>query len=101
MSRKTLVQWRAINDEFEASKLSAAEFCRERDFSPKYFYAIRTKLKRQPPPESRFVKAQPSVEKVAASPIEQPIQFQCAAGTLTLPTNVSADWVAEFIRALT
>ena len=101
MGRKTLAQWQTINDEFETSRLSVAEFCRQHDFNLKYFYAIRTKLKRQPPSESRFVKAQPSVERVAASPIEPPIQFQCAAGTLTLPVSASPSWVAEFIRALT
>ena len=100
MGRKTLARWRAINDEFETSQLSVAAFCRQHDLNLKYFYAIRTKLKRQPPPESRFVKAQASVEKVAASPIGQPIQFQCAAGTLTLPISASPSWVAEFIRAL-
>ena len=100
MSRKTLTDWRMINEEFEASQLSVTDFCRERDFSPKYFYAVRTKLRRQSSTASHFVKAWPSVQKVVTSNIEQSIQFQCAAGTLTLPPSVSADWVAEFIRAL-
>ena len=40
MSRKTLANWQAFNDEFEASKLLVTDFCPTRDFNAKYFQFI-------------------------------------------------------------
>lgn len=100
MSRRTLADWQTINDEFEASRLSVTDFCRDREFSPKYFYAVRSKLKRQSSTKSRFVKAQPMEQKLESLSNPSSIQFQCAGGTLTFPTSVSPTWVAELIRAL-
>ena len=100
MSRRTLADWQIINDEFEASRLSVTDFCRDREFSPKYFYAVRSKLKRQSSTKSRFVKAKPCTSKMFSSPTEQMIQFHCSGGTLTLPSSASPNWVAELIRAL-
>lgn len=100
MSRRTLSEWQTINDEFEASRLSITDFCRERDFSPKYFYTVRSKLKRQSSTKSRFVKAQPMEQKLEPLSTPSSIQFQCASGTLTFPTSVSPTWVADFIRAM-
>jgi len=95
MNRRTLADWQAINSEFEASSLSVTEFCHERDFSPKYFYAVRSKLKQKQQPK-QFVK----VEREQAPVKDDVITLAFAGGSLSVPSSVSPRWVAELIRAL-
>ena len=95
MSRRTLADWQTINDEYEASRLSVTEFCRDHDFSPKYFYAVRSKLKQKQQPKS-FVK----IEREQLPVKHDVITLTFAGGYLSVPSSVSPRWVAELIRAL-
>lgn len=93
MARLTQAQWRVLIDEHAASGQTAMVFCAERGIDNKYF-STRKKQLATPPAESRFV-------AITKNPIETPsLQLQIGAAQLRIPASVSAQWLADVIKAL-
>lgn len=93
MARLTQAQWRALIDEQAASGQTAMAFCAERGIDNKYFSTRKKQLAVQSA-ESRFV-------AIAARPLEnQSIQLHIGAAQLRIPASVSAQWLADVIKAL-
>lgn len=93
MARLTQEQWRALIDEQAASGKTAMAFCTERGIDNKYF-STRKKQLSEPPKTSRFVAITPkSIES-------QGIQLFAGTVQLRIPVGVSAQWLADVIKAL-
>ena len=93
MARLTQAQWRALIDEQAASGQTAMAFCAERGIDNKYFSTRKKQLAVQSA-ESRFV-------PIAAKSFEnQSIQLHIGAAQLRIPASVSAQWLADVIKAL-
>lgn len=93
MARLTQEQWRALIHEQAASGQTAITFCAERGINSNYFSTRKRQLFGSPA-ESRFV-------AVSTKPAEsQNIQLFAGAAQLRIPTGVSAQWLAELIKAL-
>jgi len=93
MARLTQAQWRALIDEQAASGQAAMAFCAERGIDNKYFSTRRKQLTTQPT-ESRFV-------AITKKPREsQRIQLYIGSAELHIPASVSAQWLADVIKAL-
>lgn len=93
MARLTQAQWRALIDEQAASGQTAMAFCAERGIDNKYFSTRKSQLSK-PPATGGFV-------AVTTKLIEnQPIQLCIGAAQLKIPASVSAQWLADVIKAL-
>ena len=93
MARLTQAQWRALIEEQAASGQTAMAFCAERGIDNKYFSTRKKQLAVQSA-ESRFV-------AVTTKPLEnQSIQLYIGAAQLRIPASVSAQWLADVIKAL-
>ena len=93
MARLTQDQWRALIDEYAASGQTAMAFCAERGIDNKYFSTKKSQLSKHSS-TSGFI-------AVATKPTEsQSIQLITGAAQLRIPTSVSAQWLADFIKAL-
>jgi len=93
MARLTQAQWRALIEEQAASGQTAMAFCAERDIDNKYFSTRKKQLAAQST-ESRFV-------AITTKPLEsQNIQLHIGAAQLNIPASVSAQWLADVIKAL-
>jgi hypothetical protein len=93
MARLTQDQWRALIEEHAASGQTAMVFCAERGIDNKYF-STRKKQLATPPAESRFV-------AITTKPLENHnIQLHIGAAQLRIPLGVSAQWLADVIKAL-
>ncbi len=93
MARLTQAQWRTLIEEHAASGQAAMAFCAERGIDHKYFSTRKSQL---PKPSSTrgFV-------AVTTKPTDnQNIQLITGAAQLRIPTSVSAQWLADFIKAL-
>lgn len=93
MARLTQDQWRALIDEHAASGQTATAFCAERGIDNKYFSTRKSQLSK-PSTTSGFV-------AVTTKPADnQSIQLIAGAIQLRIPTSVSAQWLADVIKAL-
>lgn len=93
MARLTQDQWRALIDEHAASGQTAMAFCAERGIDNKYFSTRKSQLSK-PSTTSGFV-------AVTTKPAEsQGILLIAGAVQLRIPTGVSAQWLADVIKAL-
>lgn len=93
MARLTQNQWRALIEEQTASGQTAMAFCAERGIDNKYFSTRKSQLSK-PSTTSGFV-------AVTTKPTEsQSIQLIAGAVQLRIPTCVSAQWLADVIKAL-
>jgi hypothetical protein len=93
MARLTQEQWRALIKEQAASGQTAKAFCAERGIDNKYFSTRKKQLATQPE-ENRFV-------AITTKSLEnQSIQLHIGATQLRMPTGVSAQWLADVIKAL-
>ena len=93
MARMTQDQWRALIDEHAASGQTATAFCAERGIDNKYFSTRKSQLSK-PSTTSGFV-------AVTTKPADnQSIQLIAGAIQLRIPTSVSAQWLADVIKAL-
>lgn len=93
MARLTQNQWRALIDEHAASGQTATAFCAERGIDNKYFSTRKSQLSK-PSTTSGFV-------AVTTKPADnQSIQLIAGAIQLRIPTSVSAQWLADVIKAL-
>lgn len=93
MARLTHAQWRTLIDEQAASGQTAMAFCAERGIDNKYFSTRKKQLSAQSA-ENRFV-------AVTTKPLEsQSIQLHIGAAQLRIPASISAQWLADVIKAL-
>lgn len=93
MAKLTQEQWRTLIKEQAASGQTARAFCAERDINNNYF-STRKKQLSDSPKASRFV-------AITAKPTEgQSIQLFAGAVQLRIPTSISAQWLADVIKAL-
>lgn len=93
MARLTQDQWRALIDEQVASGQTAMAFCAERGIDNKYFSTRKSQLAK-PSTKSSFV-------AVTTKPLDnQSLQLIAGAVQLRIPTGVSAQWLADVIKAL-
>lgn len=93
MTRLTQEQWRALIQEQTASGKTATEFCAERGISDKYF-STRKKQLLGSPDTRKFI-------PITAKPIEnQSVQILTSACQVRLPANISAQWLADLLKAL-
>lgn len=93
MARLTQDQWRALIDEQAASGQTAMAFCAERGIDNKYFSTRKSQLSK-PSTTSGFV-------AVTTKPADnQSIQLIAGGVQLRIPTSVSAQWLADVIKAL-
>ena len=93
MARLTQAQWRALIEEQADSGQTAMAFCAERGIDNKYFSTRKKQLSAQPA-EGRFV-------AITTKPREtQSIHLCIGAAQLRIPTGVSAQWLADVIKAL-
>lgn len=94
MARLTQDQWRVLIDEQANSGQTAIAFCAERGIDNKYFSTRKSQLSK-PSATGGFV-------AVTTKPIEnQHIQLCIGSTQLRIPTSVSAQWLADFLKALT
>lgn len=93
MARLTQDQWRVLIEEQTASGRTAMAFCAERGIDNKYFSTRKSQLSK-PSTTSSFV-------AVTTKPADnQSIQLIAGAIQLRIPTSVSAQWLADVIKAL-
>lgn len=93
MARLTQDQWRALIEEQATSGQTAMAFCAERGIDNKYFSTRKSQLFR--PSSTRGFVA------VTTTPTEsQSIQLIAGTAQLRIPTSVSAQWLADVIKAL-
>ena len=97
MQRKTKQQWLTLIEQFEASGLSQADFCKTHEINPKYFSLKRSKL--LAPDESSaspFVRATRQASQLPA----QVFTLVCGRVTVRCDTTVSTTSLAQLIKAL-
>lgn len=93
MARLTQDQWRALIDEHAASGQTAMAFCAERGIDNKYFSTRKSQLSK--PSSTRGFVA------VTAKPTDsQSVQLITGVVQLRIPISVSAQWLADVIKAL-
>lgn len=93
MARLTQDQWRALIDEQAASEQTAMAFCAERGIDNKYFSTRKSQL-------SKSSTTRGFVAVTTKSPNSQSIQLIAGAAQLRIPASVSAQWLADVIKAL-
>ena len=89
VKRRTLAQWQALVDEFEASDETARAFCLERGLSEQYFGKRRQLLRR-----SAFAQIQ-----VPARPERTSILVRRGEITIECNADTPPEWVAKLLSA--
>jgi hypothetical protein len=101
MARYTRDQWLAFFSEHKASDLTAAEFCRQRNLNAKYFSCRKKQLLEN---DSQQTSATRSTSAFAtarvASTVATQIKIQHHSVEVFLPSSLSPQWVASFVKAL-
>lgn len=97
MTRRTQEQWRTLFEEQKHSGLTQTIFCEHHNISPKYFSLRKSQLKTT----SNMVTTKPPA--FVAAQIQQ--RLECIEVVhqrthLKLPSNLSADWLAQFVLQL-
>ena len=93
MARLTREQWRALIEEQAVSGQTATAFCAERGVDNKYFSTRKSQI-------SKPSRASGFVAVTTKSTERQSIEFHIGAAQLRIPTGVSAQWLADVIKAL-
>jgi len=93
MARLTREQWQTLINEQATSGQTATTFCAERDIDSKYFCTRKKQLAKSPA-NNRFVAVR------TTSTENQSIQVFAGATQMRIPTGVSAQWLAELVKAL-
>ncbi|MFA7555884.1 MAG: hypothetical protein WCY88_16695 [Spongiibacteraceae bacterium] len=95
MQRKTKQQWLVLIEQFEASGLSQADFCKTHEINPKYFSLKRSKL--LAPSESS---SSPFVRATRQKSPAQAFTLVCGRVTVRCDATVSTSSLAQLITAL-
>ena len=98
--RRSRQQWQAIITEFETSKLSTVDFCKEKGFSYESFVKWRKHLTASEKPKSNFVKL-PSTTVDFSPTSGAQIVCQLASGhRLQWDESVSPNYIAKLVEML-
>ena len=89
-------QWRTILNEQQASGLTVIDYCREHQLSTSSFYVFRKKLGIT---SSSFVRTQVT-QQVELVTQQSLIELTLGKATLKLPSNTSATYLGQVLRAL-
>lgn len=100
MKKRSESEWRQLFSDHATSGLSAAAYCREHNLCPKYFSLRRRQL--------GAVSSIDNVKKAASNfiKVEPPallpslIQLEQGDLLLSIPSNVSAQWLASLVVQL-
>jgi len=97
MTRRTQEQWQALVEAQKHSSLTQTKFCEHHDISPKYFSLRKSQLKTK----GNMVTGKPPAFVTAQiQPRLDCIEVVHQRTHLKLPTNLSADWLAQFVLKL-
>ena len=99
MKRRTKADWRALIEQQTKSDLSVAEFCKQHQIGATYFYKRKSELSKEGASKrvSPFVKVN---QVKPGSSTNNTIKILHRNTRLSLPIQVSPDWLAQFIKAL-
>ena len=89
-------QWRTILNEQQTSGLTIIDYCREHQLSTSSFYVFRKKLGIT---SSSFVRTQVT-QQVELVTQQSLIELTLGKATLKLPSNTSATYLGQVLRAL-
>ncbi len=89
-------QWRTLITEQQASGLTIIDYCREHQLSTSSFYVFRKKLGIN---SSSFVRTQVT-QQVELVTQQSLIELTLGKATLKLPSNTSATYLGQVLRAL-
>ena len=89
-------QWRTLITEQQASGLTIIDYCREHQLSTSSFYVFRKKLGIT---SSSFVRTQVT-QQVELVTQQSLIELTLGKATLKLPSNTSATYLGQVLRAL-
>jgi len=98
MRKKTLKKWKAIIQQQSDSGLPVSKFCKTNNLSATCFYKYKKELNKvdNPGAQSSFVKIR---QPMAANSVDM-IKIQYQQSTLSLPTTIEPDWLANLLKAL-
>ncbi len=103
MRKKTLIKWQAIIQQQSASGLPVSRFCKSNRLSITCLYKYKKELNKsanpgvaEPVANKSFVKIQPP--KISNS--GDTIKNQYQQSTLSMPTTLKPDWIANLLKAL-
>jgi len=99
MKSRTQQEWRELFKQQADGDLSVAVFCKEHGIGQSYFYKRKSDLivKNDERPTTNFIKIKPQKKNITAI---SAIKLQHQQTRLIFPTNISPNWLAEFIKAL-
>jgi len=89
-------QWRTLITEQQASGLTIIDYCREHQLATSSFYVFRKKLGIN---SSSFVRTQVT-QQVELVTQQSLIELTLGKATLKLPSNTSATYLGQVLRAL-
>ena len=89
-------QWRTLITEQQASGLTIIDYCRKHQLSTSSFYVFRKKLGIN---SSSFVRTQVT-QQVELVTQQSLIELTLGKATLKLPSNTSATYLGQVLRAL-
>lgn len=103
MRKGTLIKWQDIIQQQLKSGLPVSRFCKTNSLSITCFYKYKKELNKSANPEAEdpvtnnsFVKIQPP----NVSNRGERIKIQYQQSTLSLPTTLEPDWIANLLKAL-
>ena len=98
MIRRTKQDWLLLFEQHQQSGLSASAFCRNNNLCPKYFSKRKSDLSKSAKREksSRFIRAKLQPQ----DSLRVFITLQHQQTKLNLPTTISPNWLADFVKAL-
>lgn len=96
MALYTREQWQSLIEDYEASGITQAEFCKLHNLNPKYFSLKRSKLLPHTGDASPFVQAARVPENAPGSELE----LQVGTVKITLSSSVPTAYLVDLIRAL-
>jgi len=102
MSRKTLAEWKTLVDKQITSGLSVVQFCQQHHLNPKYFYSRKSLISKKAS-TTGFVQAQVITKQTSQLTIahKASIKLSTAVGDLSLPNDISAQFIIEIMNGLT
>jgi len=99
MKNRTQDEWRELFKQQADGNLSVAAFCKAHGIGQSYFYKRKSDLtaSKIQPRKNSFIKVK--TQQSNTTPVSS-IKLQYQQTRLSLPTNISPIWLAEFIKAL-
>lgn len=98
--KRTQQDWQNLFAEQRASGLSVAKFCQQHQIATTTFYNHRTTIERKT--ETTFCKVTPVKTELTDTQSLPTCRFEFAlpVGKLTLPSNTTPEFLAQFIKGL-